>query len=173
MTQNQEKRKMIQKLKRWLKKRKRYDTIVLGMTTLDKKRSTVRKEALFYEKDRPDPAGHGFGPDPLPGADAESYDDDPLEETAVPTSEAVLEEAEPVPARSSECAKCGEMRVYIQKIGEYEAGPWEEACIHKTAGTDAVYYNYCIYQEVCRGCGYKSPARDVRSGETSRECYGW
>ena len=26
-------------------------------------------------------------------ADAESYDDDPLEETAVPTSEAVLEEA--------------------------------------------------------------------------------
>ena len=84
-------------------------------------------------------------------ADAESYDDDPLEETAVPTSEAVLEEAEPVPARSSECAKCGEMRVYIQKIGEYEAGPWEEACIHKTAGTDAVYYNYCIYQEVCRG----------------------
>ena len=47
-------------------------------------------------------------------ADAERYDDDPLEETAVPTSEAVLEEAEPVPARSSECAKCGEMRVYIQ-----------------------------------------------------------
>ena len=42
-------------------------------------------------------------------ADAERYDDDPLEETAVPTSEAVLEEAEPVPARSSECAKCGEM----------------------------------------------------------------
>ena len=34
-------------------------------------------------------------------ADAERYDDDPLEETAVPTSEAVLEEAEPVPARSS------------------------------------------------------------------------
>ena len=28
-------------------------------------------------------------------ADAERYDDDPLEETAVPTSEAVLEEAEP------------------------------------------------------------------------------
>lgn len=26
------------------------------MTTLDKKRSTVRKEVLFYEKDRPDPA---------------------------------------------------------------------------------------------------------------------
>lgn len=59
-------------------------------------------------------------------ADAERYDDDPLEETAVPTSEAVLEEAEPVPARSSECAECGEMRVYIQKIGEYEAGPWEK-----------------------------------------------
>ena len=106
-------------------------------------------------------------------ADAERYDDDPLEETAASTSEEALEEAEPVPARSSECAKCGEMRVYIQKIGEYEAGPWEEACIHKTAGTDAVYYNYCIYQEVCRGCGYKSPARDVRSGETKRECYGW
>ena len=106
-------------------------------------------------------------------ADAERYDDDPLEETAVPTSEAVLEEAEPVPARSSECAKCGEMRVYIQKIGEYEAGPDQEPCIHKTAGTDAVYYKYCIYQEVCRGCGYKSPAWDVRSGETSRECHGW
>ena len=100
-------------------------------------------------------------------ADAERYDDDPLEETAASTSEAVLEEAEPVPARSSECAECGEMRVYIQKIGEYEA------CSHKTAGTDAVYYNYCIYQEVCRGCGYKSPAWDVRSGETSRECHGW
>ena len=65
LTQNQEKRKMIQKRKRWLKKRKRYDTIVLGMTTLDKKRSTVRKEVLFYEKDRPDPAGRGFGPGPL------------------------------------------------------------------------------------------------------------
>ena len=106
-------------------------------------------------------------------ADAERYDDDPLEETAVPTSEAVLEEAEPVPARSSECAKCGEMRVYIQKIGEYEAGPDQEPCIHKTAGTDAVYYKYCIYHEVCRGCCYKSPAWDVRSGETSRECHGW
>ena len=56
-------------------------------------------------------------------ADAESYDDDPLEETAASTSEEALEEAEPVPARSSECAKCGEMRVYIQKISEYEAGP--------------------------------------------------
>ena len=32
ITQNQEKRKMIQKLKQWLKKRKRYDTIILGMT---------------------------------------------------------------------------------------------------------------------------------------------
>ena len=85
-------------------------------------------------------------------ADAERYDDDPLEETAASTSEAVLEEAEPVPARSSECAKCGEMRVYIQKISEYEAGPYQEPCIHKTAGTDAVYYKYCIYQEVCRGC---------------------
>ena len=50
-------------------------------------------------------------------ADAERYDDDPLEETAASTSEEALEEAEPVPARSSECAKCGEMRVYIQKIG--------------------------------------------------------
>ena len=69
--------------------------------------------------------------------------------------------------RSSECAKCGEMRVYIQKISEYEAGPDQEPCIHKTAGTDAVYYKYCIYQEVCRGCGYKSPAWDVRSGETA------
>ena len=59
-------------------------------------------------------------------ADAERYDDDPLEETAASTSEEALEEAEPVPARSSECAKCGEMRVYIQKIGEYEAGPWED-----------------------------------------------
>ncbi len=106
-------------------------------------------------------------------ADAESYDDDPLEETAASTSEEALEEAEPVPARSSECAKCGEMRVYIQKISEYEAGPYQEPCIHKTAGTDAVYYKYCIYQEVCRGCGYKSPAWDVRSGETSRECHGW
>ena len=126
-----------------------------------------REEVLFYEKDRPDPAGLvGF-------ADAESYDDDPLEETAASTSEEALEEAEPVPARSSECAKCGEMRVYIQKISEYEAGPYQEPCIHKTAGTDAVYYKYCIYQEVCRGCGYKSPAWDVRSGETSRECHGW
>lgn len=26
-----------------------------------------REEVLFYEKDRPDPAGHDFGPDPLPG----------------------------------------------------------------------------------------------------------
>ena len=106
-------------------------------------------------------------------ADAERYDDDPLEETAVPTSEAVLEEAEPVPARSSECDACGKMSCVTQKKETFETGPYEEKCIHKAAGTDAVYYKYCIYQEVCRGCGYKSPARDVRSGETSRECHGW
>mgnify|MGYP006877329314 CR=1 FL=1 len=47
-------------------------------------------------------------------ADAESYDDDPLEETAASTSEEALEEAEPVPARSSECAKCGEMRLHSE-----------------------------------------------------------
>ena len=40
-------------------------------------------------------------------ADAERYDDDPLEETAASTSEEALEEAEPVPARSSECDACG------------------------------------------------------------------
>lgn len=48
-------------------------------------------------------------------ADAESYDDDPLEETAASTSEAVLEEAEPVPARSSECDACGKMSCVTQK----------------------------------------------------------
>ena len=48
-------------------------------------------------------------------ADAERYDDDPLEETTVPTSEAVLEEAEPVPARSSECDACGKMSCVTQK----------------------------------------------------------
>ena len=35
-------------------------------------------------------------------ADAESYDDDPLEETAASTSEEALEEADPVTDRSSE-----------------------------------------------------------------------
>lgn len=77
----------------------------------------MRKEVLFYEKIVPILLAMvlaltlclvGF-------ADAERYDDDPLEETAASTSEEALEEAEPVPARSSECAKCGEMRVYIQK----------------------------------------------------------
>ena len=38
-------------------------------------------------------------------ADAERYDDDPLEETA----------AEPVPARSSECDACGKMSCVTQK----------------------------------------------------------
>ena len=40
-------------------------------------------------------------------ADAERYDDDPLEETAVPTSEAVLEEAEPVPAGAASATLVG------------------------------------------------------------------
>lgn len=111
-------------------------------------------------------------------ADAERYDDDPLEETAVPTSEAVLEEAEPVPARSSECAKCGEMRVYIQKIGEYEAGPWEEACIHKTAGTDAVYYNYCSIRKSAVAAatnplqGMSAAARPRESATVGKMCPG-
>lgn len=48
-------------------------------------------------------------------ADAESYDDDPLEETAASTSEGALEEAEPVPARSSECDACGKMSCVTQK----------------------------------------------------------
>ena len=48
-------------------------------------------------------------------ADAERYDDDPLEETAASTSEEALEEAEPVPARSSECDACGKMSCVTQK----------------------------------------------------------
>ena len=63
-------------------------------------------------------------------ADAERYDDDPLEETAVPTSEAVLEEAEPVPARSSECGACGKMSCVTIKEGTFETGPFEAKCIH-------------------------------------------
>lgn len=70
-----------------------------------------REEVLFYEKIAPILLAMvlaltlclvGF-------ADAESYDDDPLEETAASTSEEALEEAEPVPARSSECDACGKM----------------------------------------------------------------
>lgn len=48
-------------------------------------------------------------------ADAERYDDDHLEETAASTSEEALEEAEPVPARSSECDACGKMSCVTQK----------------------------------------------------------
>ena len=51
-------------------------------------------------------------------ADAERYDDDPLEETAASTSEAVLEEAEPVPARSSECAECGDCLLYTSDAAD-------------------------------------------------------
>ena len=69
-------------------------------------------------------------------ADAERYDDDPLEETAVPTPEAVLEEAEPVPARSSECGTCGKMSCVTIKEGTFETGPFEAKCIHSIHGTD-------------------------------------
>ena len=107
-------------------------------------------------------------------ADAERYDDDPLEETAASHVRGGpwRRQSRSLPGAASvqSAAKCVSTS---RRSGEYEAGPCQEPCIHKTAGTDAVYYNYCIYQEVCRGCGYKSPARDVRSGETSRECYGW
>ena len=55
-------------------------------------------------------------------ADAESYDDDPLEETAASTSEEALEEAEPVPARSSECDACGKMSSVTQNASIIPTG---------------------------------------------------
>ena len=78
-------------------------------------------------------------------ADAERYDDDPLEETAVPTSEAVLE----------------------------ETGPFETKCIHSIRGTDEVYRQNATYYQVCGSCGYKSDAWTVDEGETLRYCHGW
>ena len=84
-------------------------------------------------------------------ADAERYDDDPLEETAVPTSEAVLEEAEPVPARSSECGACGKMSCVTIKEGTFETGPFEAKCIHSIHGTDEVYRQNATYCREFRG----------------------
>ena len=89
-------------------------------------------------------------------ADAERYDDDPLEETAVPTSEAVLEEAEPVPARSSECGACGKMSCVTIKEGTFETGPFEAKCIHSIHGTDEVYHQNATYYQVCGSCGYNT-----------------
>ena len=71
-------------------------------------------------------------------ADAESYDDDPLEETAASTSEEALEEAEPVPARSSECDACGKMSSVTQKKDTFETGPEENASIIPTGRTKSI-----------------------------------
>ena len=106
-------------------------------------------------------------------ADAESYDDDPLEETAVPTPEAVLEEAEPVPARSSECGTCGKMSCVTIKEGTFETGPFEAKCIHSIHGTDEVYHQNATYYQVCGSCGYKSGTWTVDEGESLRYCHGW
>ena len=106
-------------------------------------------------------------------ADAERYDDDPLEETAVPTSEAVLEEAEPVPARSSECDACGKMSCVTQKKETFETGPYEEKCIHYPHGTDEIYHRTVTYYQVCGSCGYKSGTWTVDEGESLRYCHGW
>ena len=106
-------------------------------------------------------------------ADAESYDDDPLEETAASTSEEALEEAEPVPARSSECDACGKMSCVTQKKDTLETGPEEVKCIHYPHGTDEVYYQHATYYQVCGSCGYKSGTWTVDEGESLRYCHGW
>lgn len=106
-------------------------------------------------------------------ADAESYDDDPLEETAASTSEEALEEAEPVPARSSECDACGKMSCVTPKKDTFETGPDEVKCIHYPHGTDEVYYQHTTYYQVCGSCGYKSGTRTVDEGESLRYCHGW
>lgn len=106
-------------------------------------------------------------------ADAERYDDDPLEETAASTSEAVLEEAEPVPARSSECGTCGKMSCVTIKEGTFETGPFEAKCIHSIHGTDEVYRQNATYYQVCGSCGYKSGTWTVDEGESLRYCHGW
>ena len=106
-------------------------------------------------------------------ADAESYDDDPLEETAASTSEEALEEAEPVPARSSECDACGKMSSVTQKKDTFETGPEEVKCIHYPHGTDEVYYQHTTYYQVCGSCGYKSGTWTVDEGESLRYCHGW
>lgn len=75
--------------------------------------------------------------------------------------------------QSSECVKCGKMSVMIQEIARYEAGPEQEACIHKTAGTDEVYYIYGLFQEKCNACGYLSTAWNTKLEESRRVCHGW
>ena len=106
-------------------------------------------------------------------ADAESYDDDPLEETAASTSEEALEEAEPVPARSSECDACGKVSCVTPKKDTFETGPEEVKCIHYPHGTDEVYYQHTTYYQVCGSCGYKSGTWTVDEGESLRYCHGW
>ncbi len=106
-------------------------------------------------------------------ADAERYDDDPLEETAASTSEEALEEAEPVPARSSECDACGKMSRVTPKKDTFETGPEEVKCIHYPHGTDEVYYQHATYYQVCGSCGYKSGTWTVDEGESLRYCHGW
>ena len=81
-------------------------------------------------------------------ADAESYGDDSLEETAASTSEEALEEAEPVPARSSKCDACGKMSCVTQKKDTFETGLDEVKCIHYPHGTDEVYHRNATYYEV-------------------------
>lgn len=106
-------------------------------------------------------------------ADAESYDDDPLEETAASTSEEALEEAEPVPARSSECDACGKVSCVTPKKDTFETGPEEVKCIHYPHGTDEVYHRNATYYQVCGSCGYKSGTWTVDEGESLRYCHGW
>ena len=106
-------------------------------------------------------------------ADAESYDDDPLEKTAASTSEEALEEAEPVPARSSECDACGKMSCVTPKKDTFETEPDEVKCIHYPHGTDEVYYQHTTYYQVCGSCGHKSGTWTVDEGESLRYCHGW
>ena len=103
-------------------------------------------------------------------ADAERYDDP--EEATAPIAAQAAEDAAAQP-EITVCAVCGKKQAIVQKVCEYEVGPCEEHCSHKTAGTDAVYYKYLVYQKACRNCGYKSRTWDVRGDETDRRCYGW
>lgn len=109
---------MSTKNKMIVEKIKRYDTIKLERT-LRETETNIPKERKCFSMKKIAPillamvlaltlCLVGF-------ADAESYDDDPLEETAASTSEEALEEAEPVPARSSECDACGKMSSVTQK----------------------------------------------------------
>ena len=75
--------------------------------------------------------------------------------------------------QSIACANCGKRSVTIQKIVEYEAGPEQETCIHRTAGTDEVYYIYGLFQEKCNSCGYLSTAWNTKLKESKRVCHGW